>query len=82
QILYGTARGIGFEGPPEKLYDPEVTIDLIAKYHARNQEVYKENLTPEQLTIAYNAGSPYNTPHPGHINKFRRWYMMSGGLIG
>ncbi|MCA9307884.1 transglycosylase SLT domain-containing protein, partial [candidate division WWE3 bacterium] len=50
QILYGTARGIGFEGPPEKLYDPEVTIDLIAKYHARNQEVYKENLTPEQLT--------------------------------
>ena len=74
QILYGTARGLGFEGQPEDLYDPAANIDLIAKYHRRNMDVYGNNLTAEQLTIAYNAGSPYSSPHPGHLQKFRGWY--------
>jgi soluble lytic murein transglycosylase-like protein len=81
QILYGTARGIGFEGSAEKLFDPEVNIELIGKYHRRNMDVYGQNLTPQQLTIAYNAGSPYSTPYPGHLTKFQKWFDKVGNLL-
>jgi len=74
QILYGTARGIGFEGQPSDLFNPEINIDLIGKYHRRNLDHYKEALTPQQLTTAYNTGSPYKTALPGHIAKFNKWY--------
>lgn len=81
QILYGTAKGIGFEGSPEELFDPEVNIELIAKYHARNLAVYGD-LTNEQLITAYNAGSPYNTPLPGHLAKFAHWYQKVNNFRG
>jgi soluble lytic murein transglycosylase-like protein len=81
QILYGTARGLGFEGTPEKLFDPEVNIELIGKYHRRNMDVYGQNLTPQQLTTAYNAGSPYSTPYPGHLTKFQKWFDRVGNLL-
>lgn len=73
QILYGTARGIGFKGQPSDLFDPAINIDLIGKYHRRNLDHYKE-LTPQELTTAYNTGSPYKKALPGHINKFNKWY--------
>lgn len=79
QILYGTARGIGFAGAPSELFDPEVNIDLIAKYHRRNMDAY-DNLSPQQLTIAYNTGSPYKTPWPGHVAKFDKWYNRTATL--
>lgn len=81
QILYGTALGIGFEGTPNDLFDPEVNIDLIARYHKRNQDVYGD-LSAEELTIAYNAGSPYSAPNPGHITKFNKWYKKVNVFIG
>lgn len=80
QILYGTAVGIGYEGTPEGLYDPEVNIDLIARYHRRNLNVYGE-LSPQQLTTAYNAGSPYSYALPGHIDKFNMWYDKVDNLV-
>ncbi len=73
QILYRTARGIGYRGSPEGLFDPAVNIDLIGKYHKRNFDRY-EDLSASELTIAYNTGSPYKRPYPGHINKFNKWY--------
>lgn len=79
QILYGTARGIGFTGAPSELFDPEINIDLIGKYHRRNMDAY-DNLSPHQLTIAYNTGSPYKTPWPGHIAKFDKWYNRTATL--
>lgn len=82
QILFGTARGIGFEGSPQDLFDPEVNIELISKYHKRNQDVYGDELTVEQLTIAYNSGSPYSAPHPGHIMKFTKWFNKVSTFIG
>jgi len=82
QILYGTARGLGFEGSPQDLYDPEVNIELIARYHKRNLDVYGNNLTPQQLTTAYNSGSPYNSPLPGHLTKFNNWYGKVNNFIG
>ncbi|KKU30899.1 MAG: Lytic transglycosylase [candidate division WWE3 bacterium GW2011_GWA1_46_21] len=76
QILYGTATGIGYRGVPEKLYDPEVNIELIGRYHRRNLNVYGD-LTPQQLTTAYNAGSPYSYALPGHVAKFNKFYEKS-----
>ncbi len=81
QILYGTAVGIGFEGQPADLFDPEKNIELIARYHRRNMDVYGPELQPQQLATAYNAGSPFNTPYPGHIKKFMGWYNQLGEII-
>lgn len=73
QILYGTARGIGYRGKPEGLFDPEVNIDLIGKYHKSNYDRYKD-LDAHELTVAYNTGSPYKKAWPGHLKKFDKWY--------
>ena len=81
QILYGTARMMGFEGTSDKLFDPEVNIELIGRYHKRNQDAYGGELTPQQLTIAYNSGSPYNYPYPGHMTKFEKWFEKVGNLL-
>jgi len=79
QLLYGTARGIGYRGTPEGLFDPTVNIDLIAKYHRRNFDHYLD-LNPLQLTTAYNTGSPYKRPTAGHLKKFDRWYNSLANL--
>lgn len=79
QILYGTAVSIGFEGNPDQLYDPEVNIDLISRYHRRNLEVYG-NLTNEQLITAYNTGNPYSYALPGHLDKFSKWFNKANYL--
>lgn len=79
QLLYGTARGIGYRGKPEGLFDPEVNIYLIAKYHKRNFDHYTD-LDSKELTIAYNTGSPFKKPHPGHLTKFDKWYNSLANL--
>lgn len=81
QILYGTAMGIGYTGTAEGLYDPATNIDLIAKYHRRNMDVYGQELTAVQLTTAYNSGTPFNTPTYGHLDKFNKWYTKAGSFI-
>ena len=73
QLLYSTARGLGYAGTPAGLYDPETNIDLIARYHRRNLDHYG-HLTAEELTTAYNTGSPYKKPWSGHLAKFNKWY--------
>lgn len=79
QILYSTARGIGYRGKPEGLYDPKTNIYLIAKYHKRNFDRYQE-LNALELTTAYNTGNPYKRPHPGHLTKFNNWYNSLANL--
>lgn len=79
QLLYSTARGIGYRGTPEGLFDPATNIDLIAKYHKRNFDRYTE-LSPAELTTAYNTGSPTKRPHPGHLAKFDKWYNSLANL--
>ena len=81
QILYGTAVGIGYEGSPDSLYDPEVNIDLVGRYHKRNLEVYGGKLTTDQLITAYNTGNPYSYALPGHLAKFYKWYVKTGDTI-
>lgn len=79
QLLYNTARGIGYRGTPEGLFNPAVNIDLIAKYHRRNFDHY-EDLNPVELTTTYNTGSPYKRPAAGHLKKFDRWYNSLANL--
>lgn len=79
QILYGTARGIGYRGTPDGLFDPATNIELIARYHKRNFDRYND-LGPSELTIAYNTGSPYKRPYPGHLKKFEKWYHSLSNL--
>lgn len=79
QLLYNTARGIGYRGTSEGLFDPAVNIDLIAKYHKRNFDHYKD-LNSMQLTTAYNTGSPYKRPTAGHLVKFDKWYNSLANL--
>lgn len=79
QLLYGTARGIGYRGTPDGLFDPAINIDLIAKYHKRNFDRYLD-LNPQELTVAYNTGSPYKRAYPGHLKKFDKWYNSLANL--
>lgn len=74
QILISTARSLGFSGHPYELYKPEISIDLIGKYH-RNMLDHYGQLTPIQLATAYNAGSPWKRPVYGHISRFNKWYF-------
>lgn len=73
QLLYGTARGLGYQGKPEGLFDPATNIELIARYHRHNLDHYG-HLTAQQLTVAYNTGSPYKKAWSGHLTKFNKWY--------
>lgn len=72
QILISTARSLGFTGNPKEIYKPEVSIDLIGKYHRNMLDTYGK-LSPVRLAIAYNAGSPWNRAVPGHIFRFQKW---------
>lgn len=76
QILISTARSLGFEGDPQQMYEPNVCIDLIGKYHRRMLDEYGD-LTPFQLAAAYNTGSPWKRPVAGHLFRFRMWYEES-----
>ncbi len=73
QILYTTAQGLGFEGKPEDIYNPEVSIDLIGRYHKQTIDTYGL-LPPERMTVVYNTGKLYGYPYPGHISRFKLWY--------
>ncbi|MFC1622019.1 transglycosylase SLT domain-containing protein [Patescibacteria group bacterium] len=73
QLLYSTARWIGFEGTTKELVDPAVNIDLIARYHRRNLDAFGK-LSAEELATAYNSGSPYRGAIYGHVDKFMNWY--------
>lgn len=73
QILVGTARSLGFTDDPKKLFEPEICIDLIGKYHRHMLGRYGD-LTPLQLATAYNTGSPFKRPVRGHLIRFQMWF--------
>jgi len=73
QILISTARSLGFTGNPKELYQPEVGIDMVGKYHRKMLNTYGE-LSPIQLAVAYNTGSPWKRAVRGHLFRFQKWY--------
>lgn len=78
QILISTAKRLGFEGDVTYMYKPEVCIDLIGRYHKEMIEEHGD-LSPIELARAYNTGSPWKTPVPGHLYRFRKWYFGEQG---
>lgn len=56
QLLYRTAKGLGYEGSPEGLYDPETNIFLGSKLLADLRSRYGDDL--RRVYSAYNSGKP------------------------
>jgi soluble lytic murein transglycosylase-like protein len=73
QILISTARSLGFTGHPQEMYEPEVCIDLVGKYHRAMIDEYGA-LSPVQLARAYNTGSPWKRPVRGYLIRFNQWF--------
>lgn len=57
QLLYSTARWMGFAGEPEQLFNPAVNIDIGTKYLAYLIGRYGGD-SFERIYSAYNSGSP------------------------
>lgn len=56
QLLTGTARGLGYNGTPEGLYDPAVNIDLGTKLLGQLRASYGDDF--RRIYSAYNSGRP------------------------
>ena len=57
QLLYGTATGLGYRGPPSGLYDPATNIALGTRYLAQLRDAYGDF---KRVISAYNSGGPDN----------------------
>jgi len=55
QLLYQTAKNLGFKGKPNDLYDPKININYGAKFLSILQKQYK-NL--DDVIASYNMGFP------------------------
>jgi soluble lytic murein transglycosylase-like protein len=56
QILYSTAKGLGYVGPPAGLYDPSINIDLGARLLRQLRDRYGDDFS--RVYSAYNSGRP------------------------
>lgn len=71
QILYGTARDMGFRGDPEDLLNPETNIFYGTKYQAW---LYKRYSDWDAVIHAYNEG-------PGNYDKGKRVYTYYSRIM-
>jgi soluble lytic murein transglycosylase-like protein len=58
QILPPTAKALGYEGPPEGLFEPALNIQLLAELTASNAHRFGHD--PLDLFSAHNSGKPFN----------------------
>lgn len=56
QLLYRTAKGLGYQGDPSGLYDPVVNINLGAKLIRENIDRFGGDF--RRVYSAYNSGKP------------------------
>lgn len=56
QLLYGTARGLGFTGSANDLYDPDTNIRLGTQLLSDLQKRYGDDF--RRIYSAYNSGNP------------------------
>lgn len=60
QVLYGTARFVGYSGAPEGLYDPETNIRMGMRYVAYVRDYLRPRInrepTWEEIASGYNGG--------------------------
>lgn len=74
QILYNTARELGYDGPPLPLDRDSIAIPFVTWY--LNIRVFKKDAkTIEGVADAYNSGSYQDNNKPeAYIAKFKRNY--------
>jgi soluble lytic murein transglycosylase-like protein len=53
QLLLGTARGLGYQGPPRMLFDAGVNLELGAQYLAR---LFRQHHDQQLVLLEYNGG--------------------------
>lgn len=83
QVMYGTARWLGFRKEPEKLILQRYSIQYGIKYL---QYLIKKYWSIEKVISSYNQGSPrkdtdgrfYNQKY---VNEVLRYYQKCGGKI-
>lgn len=56
QLLYSTAKGLGYEGTPDGLYDPETNINLGTRLLRQLRDRYGDDFA--RVYSAYNSGRP------------------------
>lgn len=72
QLLESTARGLGYKGPAQGLYNPQTNVDLLAKYVKKAYDAGAK--TPQDIATYYNTGHLGGNPTPGHIQRFTNYY--------
>lgn len=84
QILYSTARSLGYSGTPEGLFDPRTNIMLGTKYIA--QLIERWGMDFKRVYSAYNSGNPdkYLTSAQvaRNVNRAVEWLNLVMGVTG
>jgi len=74
QILFATAKELGYAGPPAALDSDAVSLPFVCKYVHR-RIIDKGATLPEQVADAYNSGSFQDAIVPAdYIKKFIKYY--------
>jgi hypothetical protein len=81
QVLYGTARDLGYTGVPDGLFDPAISIEYGTRYLARQQTRYQSSSRKlTDMIAAYNAGTAFFDVNLGvyanqdYVNSVLRYY--------
>ncbi len=73
QILYITARELGYDGPPLALDKDSVALPFVVKL--LNRIISRGASTPEEIADAYNSGTHKDKIVPEkYIRKFKKFY--------
>ncbi len=67
QVLYGTAKMMGYAGPADGLFEPETNIRFGAAYLAHQLTRYNGNVP--SAVAAYNAGTARTTERGHFLNQ-------------
>ena len=73
QILESTARGLGYQGSAQGLFDPATNLDYVSKYLLQGRQAGAQ--TPQQYATFYNTGRLGGTPTQGHLERFMQNYQ-------
>lgn len=76
QTLYSTAKGLGYGGTPEGLYDPATSIEFGTAYLAKQLRRYNGNVP--YAVAAYNSGTAYMREgtfvNQAYVDRVMRFY--------
>lgn len=77
QILYVTAKDLGYKGQPDELLDINNNLNYGCKYLAKQYKRYNQNIT--DTISSYNAGSVNKTngkySNQDYVNKVLSYYL-------